>query len=76
METVDTVDYRTPPGQEDKAPETNDVHVVHLTRKKPDLVPDGGGGGGVLAGASAAVSNAMQSAKNAISGSGKDKTKE
>ncbi|GMN35070.1 hypothetical protein TIFTF001_005057 [Ficus carica] len=76
VETVDTVDYRTPPGQEDKAPETNDVHVVHLTRKKPDLVPDGGGGGGVLAGAAAAVSNAMQSAKNAISGSGKDKTKE
>lgn len=73
MDTVDTVDYQTPPGQEHKERKTADVHVVHLTRKSPGSAS----GGGVLADAAAAVANAAQSAKDATFGGGKDnKTRE
>ena len=66
VDTVDTVDYKTPPGQEDREPKKADVHVVHLTRKGADSR-------GGLAGA---VASTLESAKNAISGGAKDKTKE
>lgn len=68
---VDTVDHRTPPGEEGKEPKKEGVTVVHLTRKGPNSA---GGGGGVLAGAAAAVAKTLKSAKD--SGSGQDKTRE
>ncbi|CAL8996313.1 unnamed protein product [Prunus brigantina] len=68
IKVVDTVDYRSPAG-EDKKPTKEEVEVVHETK---DGANSGTGGGGVLASAAAAVSNAFQSAKDAVSGSPKD----
>ncbi|KAH0989991.1 hypothetical protein GBA52_001474 [Prunus armeniaca] len=68
IKVVDTVDYRSPAG-EDKKPTKEEVEVVHETK---DGANSGTGGGSVLASAAAAVSNAFQSAKDAVSGSAKD----
>ncbi|PON84690.1 hypothetical protein TorRG33x02_195170 [Trema orientale] len=70
---VNTVDYRTPPGEEGKEPKEEGVQVVHLTRKGAGSASSGGG---VLAKAAAAVANTLQSAKDAISRTGRDKTRE
>ena len=64
---VETVDYRSPAG-EDKEAKKEDVEVVHEIR-------DGGAkseGVHPFAGAAAAVANSIQSAKDAISGGAKE----
>ncbi|KAM1773768.1 hypothetical protein ACFX12_043227 [Malus domestica] len=64
---VETVDYRSPAG-EDKEAKKEDVEVVHEIR-------DGGAkseGVHPFAGAAAAVANTIQSAKDAISGNAKE----
>ncbi|WCJ35485.1 hypothetical protein M5689_016740 [Euphorbia peplus] len=62
---VETVDYRTPAGEEE--PTKGKVGVVHLNRKGKDDEP------GVLAKTTAAVTNTLKSAKEAIVGKSKDK---
>ena len=64
---VETVDYRSPAG-ENKEAKKEDVEVVHEIR-------DGGAkseGVHPFAGAAAAVANSIQSAKDAISGGAKE----
>ncbi|KAL3505123.1 hypothetical protein ACH5RR_034964 [Cinchona calisaya] len=60
---VDTVDYRSPPGQVQQTVKEN-VEVIHV--KHPD--DESGIGGGVVAGAAAKVAEKIQSAKETISG--------
>uniref|UniRef100_A0A803NI45 Uncharacterized protein n=1 Tax=Cannabis sativa TaxID=3483 RepID=A0A803NI45_CANSA len=73
VEKVETFDYQTPPGEEGKEPTKKGVQVIHLTRKEPNAASCGGGDG-ILAGAAAAVSKTLESAKGMISGTGQDKT--
>ncbi|EEF52346.1 uncharacterized protein LOC8288554 [Ricinus communis] len=63
--TVDTIDYRTPAGADE--PRKENVGVVHLKRNKEE-------DSGVLARTAAAVTNTIESAKDAIVGKSKDDT--
>ncbi|KAM6543049.1 hypothetical protein CsatB_007496 [Cannabis sativa] len=74
VEKVETFDYQTPPGEEGKEPTKKGVQVIHLTRKEPNAASCGGGDG-ILAGAAAAVSKTLESAKGMISGTAQDKTR-
>lgn len=62
---VDTIDQRSPPGQNQLEPTNERTTVVHLTRKQAH-------GSGVTGSAAAAVGNALGSARDAVFGKGKD----
>ncbi|XP_043714171.1 uncharacterized protein LOC122662570 [Telopea speciosissima] len=69
---VDTVDYRSYPGQDPQGQlKKENVEVIH--QYNPDQ-EGSGPGAGVLGGAVAAVTNTIKSAKNAISGGGAART--
>lgn len=65
---LETVDYRSPAGTEDKEAEKEKVAVVHLMRD------DGrsGGGGGFLRGAADAVAKSLKATKEAVWNRDKD----
>ncbi|KAF9621931.1 hypothetical protein IFM89_029151 [Coptis chinensis] len=58
---VDTVDYRSPAGEDQPAKKEN-VQIIHQTKPGDETK------GGVLSDATAAVTKTVQSAKDAISG--------
>lgn len=64
---METVDYRTPPG-DNKQPEMKDVEIVH------EIVDEKEGGPGVIEKGIAAVGRAAESAKEAVTGKKSDNT--
>ncbi|KAA8537794.1 hypothetical protein F0562_027626 [Nyssa sinensis] len=71
---VETVDYRSPLGHDSETKKV-DVEVIHLTRKDETPGSRGGSGGGIMACAAAAAADTVRSAKDAISGRGKNNSK-